>query len=765
MNTMIQWTYPTGKVSADYTYCSDPLLISNLIIVRDLNGTVRALKDEGKRPKQIWELPLGRLPGETFKTPFQMVCNRGGIYVARKENNSDVITIENYSLKGKLRWKSDCLPKFPLLALAPQGLLAAAGDTIQVFALRNGESLGQLTLGSRILSLAANLEGSVYAGCGDGRLVAIDLERRRVRWSFTTGLQVRAPAVVDGNRIYWGANDGHLYALDDCWEAPFLRWKFRTGSYIRQRPALASGCVYFSSWDSHVYALDADTGIERWRFRFNNYGDSDVLVDPKRQIAYFMSVYNLFAVNSESGELLAERKINRAIYSCNSPALDPKTGCLYIACGLWDRAGTVIAVHPDRIRHSQRDPTIEPIYPTTVTRDRPFVVFSTLTQEVGIKEATVLCRRSDEGPVQRFPMVRGGRRMDWGGWAGVVAKEVAEGDSLSVAIEARSVTQPDKAHQSPFHEIKIVADETPGPGWYPGDPHCHSEFYNTIPLIEQARKNGLNWIISTGHTGIAFRREMEAATTGSFVPVVGDEIGDGVGHCLSYEASSGMNPDATPQEWADQINQEGGMVFYAHCTFALDQTGWRGTANWDEGVTTKKSFGEEWSRVLNQGRRLWIIEGSDKRRDPMPCTYVYVQRLNKKEILNALARGRFFVAYPAVVPDKKNDWCWREKPLFYVMDFRVNGEMMGAEVKARKGAELEIKMKASGGRLKKLVLLRGDYTDTEIIWKRSTTSNKNSIRSTLKLPFEGPCWLRLEGFANNGALCLRSNPIFVRGSS
>ena len=57
---MIQWTYPTGKVSADYTYCSDPLLVSNLIIVRDLNGTVRALKDEGKRVKQLWELPLGR---------------------------------------------------------------------------------------------------------------------------------------------------------------------------------------------------------------------------------------------------------------------------------------------------------------------------------------------------------------------------------------------------------------------------------------------------------------------------------------------------------------------------------------------------------------------------------------------------------------------------------------------------------------------------------------------------------------------------------
>lgn len=759
---MIKWTYPGGRATRGYSYCSDPVLAHGRVYVRDLAGTVRALVDDGNRAKLLWKRSLGPLPGDSFRRPFQMIADHGGLYVARQpRKGSDEYLVECCGHDGECRWQTALAAAIPQLAVDGAWLIAAAGETLYAYSRKDGAAQWQLDIGSRILSLTTNGDGTAYAGCGDGRMIAIDLERQRIRWGFSTGLQVRSPARVHGNRVYFGSNDGFLYAVEDCWEAPYLRWKFRSGSYIRHQPTLDSNVVYFSSWDSHVYALEADSGREVWRFRINNYGDSAVQVDSRRRVAWFMSVYNLFAVNSQNGELLCERKINRAIYACNSPALDRKTGCLYVASGAWREDGRVTACHPDCIRPSMRPPSIKPLYPRVLRRSRTFSVFSDIIHDVGIKDASVLCQTESGAEVQRFPMVRGGRRLDWEGWAGVVPETVTTGDRVRVAVETRSISQPDQAHRTPFRSITIKPDESPGAGWYPGDAHCHSEFYNTIPLIEQAQDNGLYWITSTGHTGIAFRREMEALTTGTFVPIVGDEIGDPTGHCLSYEADSGLNQDATAQEWTDQINREGGMMFYAHCTFALDQTGWRGTANWDEGVTSKKDFGEQWNQALNQGRRLLIIEGSDKRRDPMPCTYVYVQELNKDTVLEALARGRYFVAYPGVTPDRRNDWCHLKRPVFYELDLRVNGRMMGEEVKVRKNAEIEITIQAAGRKLKSLELLRGNYSETERIWTRKV-GKSGKTKARLNVPVTQPCWLRVEGFAGNGALCLRSNPIFVR---
>jgi outer membrane protein assembly factor BamB len=63
------------------------------------------------------------------------------------------------------------------------------------------------------------------------------------------------------HRIYFGAVDKRLYALD---EHGIFLWSFATGDVVASRPAVVGDEVIFGSEDRTVYGLDAATGAERW---------------------------------------------------------------------------------------------------------------------------------------------------------------------------------------------------------------------------------------------------------------------------------------------------------------------------------------------------------------------------------------------------------------------------------------------------------------------------------------------------------------------
>jgi outer membrane protein assembly factor BamB len=99
----------------------------------------------------------------------------------------------------------------------------------------------------------------------DGDLVAFDADdpTGSIVWRLHTGGIVYGPPAVDParGRIYVGANDKRLYALDA--RGLFL-WSFATGDNVATRPVVAGDTVIFGSEDRTVYGLDAATGRLRW---------------------------------------------------------------------------------------------------------------------------------------------------------------------------------------------------------------------------------------------------------------------------------------------------------------------------------------------------------------------------------------------------------------------------------------------------------------------------------------------------------------------
>lgn len=113
-------------------------------------------------------------------------------------------------------------------------------------------------------SPAVGPDGTVYTGCYDGKLYAINPANGSIRWQYDAGsFIVSSPAIGEDGTVYFGAGDGRLHAVD---ARGARRWIFQTGDWIESSPALgADGTVYFGSRDRVFYAVTPD-GRERWRF-------------------------------------------------------------------------------------------------------------------------------------------------------------------------------------------------------------------------------------------------------------------------------------------------------------------------------------------------------------------------------------------------------------------------------------------------------------------------------------------------------------------
>ncbi len=143
--------------------------------------------------------------------------------------------------------------------------------------------------GDRVISSPVWNDKVLYFGSDDGNVYAVDADTGRQLWKRTTGGPVPAtPAVADG-RVYVGSYDGKFYALDARTGATV--WKFVTGGERRfeakglhgmqprnqtfadpfdvflSSPVVAQGTVYFGSGDGHVYAVDSASGDLRWKFQ------------------------------------------------------------------------------------------------------------------------------------------------------------------------------------------------------------------------------------------------------------------------------------------------------------------------------------------------------------------------------------------------------------------------------------------------------------------------------------------------------------------
>jgi outer membrane protein assembly factor BamB len=133
--------------------------------------------------------------------------------------------------------------------------------------------------------------GRIYFGATDKRLYALDA-RGLFLWAFETGDNVASRPVVAGDTVVFGDENRNIYGLDAA--TGERRWRVHTGGPVVSSPAFEEGIVIIGSDDGAVYSLDPSTGREEWRYIAK--GPVEAPVAAVEGVAY---------VASRSGELTA----------------------------------------------------------------------------------------------------------------------------------------------------------------------------------------------------------------------------------------------------------------------------------------------------------------------------------------------------------------------------------------------------------------------------------------------------------------------------
>jgi outer membrane protein assembly factor BamB len=172
-------------------------------------------------------------------------------------------------------------------AIGSDGTIYIGCDDRKIYAL-NGQTGTKkwefLTGGMIDSSVAISSDGTVYIGSNDGNVYALDGASGAKKWDFFADCSFySSPAIGLDGTIYIGTGVGaggagnKIYALDGA--TGVKKWEFLTGGSVTSSPAIAlDGTVYIGSGDGKIYALDGVSGVKKWEFRTSSNIDSSPAV-------------------------------------------------------------------------------------------------------------------------------------------------------------------------------------------------------------------------------------------------------------------------------------------------------------------------------------------------------------------------------------------------------------------------------------------------------------------------------------------------------
>jgi eukaryotic-like serine/threonine-protein kinase len=153
--------------------------------------------------------------------------------------------------------------------------------------------------------------GSIYIGCYDNNLYALNATNGEFQWKYATdGGIVTKPAVFEGN-IYFGSEDHRLHVVSA--RSGKVLWTYFADDPIRSSPRIAENHAFFGSDDKYLHAVNIGTGRLSWRFAAAaEIRSSPFVVD---ELAYFgCESGDFYAVNFR-GEMKWRFSAKRGITS------------------------------------------------------------------------------------------------------------------------------------------------------------------------------------------------------------------------------------------------------------------------------------------------------------------------------------------------------------------------------------------------------------------------------------------------------------------
>lgn len=167
---------------------------------------------------------------------------------------------------GKPKWKYQINggPVMGTPAVIGGKTFAAGCDSIlHVLDAATGVESSHVEVGGQVGASAAAKGDTIYLGTMSNQLMAIDLKKGEIAWTFESP-KGRQPffssAAVTDKLVVVGSRDKRVYAIDRAKGTEV--WNVLTQGKVDSSPVIVGGRVYVGSHDGHLYGLDLATGRE-----------------------------------------------------------------------------------------------------------------------------------------------------------------------------------------------------------------------------------------------------------------------------------------------------------------------------------------------------------------------------------------------------------------------------------------------------------------------------------------------------------------------
>ena len=221
----------------------------------------------------------------------------GYLYFSTREGFIYCIDYEN----EKINWEfkaSEQIESHPFLGK----------ESIYVFDRKNhlycinmeGEVRWENNINEGITSGVVELKDEVCLGTEKGNFIAFNTSDGKERWHFRAGGSIRSEPIGSNDVIMFGCDDKNIYFLS---ENGTLLGKFETGDKIRSALAVDGNCLYFGAENQYFYCVDIKKKKKKWKVKTGGKIIVPSVNDRKR--VYVLSGNNvLYCLNKKNGTIL-----------------------------------------------------------------------------------------------------------------------------------------------------------------------------------------------------------------------------------------------------------------------------------------------------------------------------------------------------------------------------------------------------------------------------------------------------------------------------
>jgi outer membrane protein assembly factor BamB/tRNA A-37 threonylcarbamoyl transferase component Bud32 len=199
-------------------------------------------------------------------------------------------------------WAFQCEDEIRGTPLYLSGTLYAGCYDNNLYALNaaNGEFIWKYAAEGGIVSRPIAADDLVFFGSEDKRVHAISARSGKLSWVYDTDGRIRSSGRIADGHIFIGSDDKYLYAINI--NTGRMAWRFDTGDEIRSTPFIVNDLIYFGTEGGELLCLDF-RGQAKWRFKAKRSITSSPWVDDN--VVFFGSMDGfMYALDAKSGWMI-----------------------------------------------------------------------------------------------------------------------------------------------------------------------------------------------------------------------------------------------------------------------------------------------------------------------------------------------------------------------------------------------------------------------------------------------------------------------------